>query len=386
MLTAGFVIALAAITFGLTWQARAAQQRWTKLIETESAAVARLDDFIHNQNAFRSQLTRGDANTAPPYEAVTQLLEMEPLSRIDTAALRTRVRAYEEMLRTGAPAEELDAESTRIVMEANRLKSEHQFQIKQQLKGLRHESQNMMLTGFGVAWIVAMIGFAVARITNSKVVRPVEDLRDAAQRIAGGDLEAAAPLTGDRELYDLGVAFNQMARKLKESARTDELTGLPNYRAFREHLDGIIERANRYGEHFGVLVLDLDRFKKYNDSYGHQAGNEALRRVAGAIAGSIRVVDFAARYGGEEFAVLAPNVDVASLHAVAERIRSSVEEAPAARGGAPVTVSIGAAIYRLDGNSAEALFHVADERLYQAKREGRNRVIVTSAPAVQSAG
>ena len=386
MLTAGFVLALAAITVGLTWQATRAQQRWTTLIETESAAVARLDDFIRAQNAFRSQLTHGDVNAGRPYAAVTQLLKARPLMAIDTAALQTRVVAYEQMLRTGAPAEELDAESARIVTEANRLKVEHQQQIERQLGVLKLESRNMMFVGFGVAWIVAMLGFAVSNITNRKVVRPLENLNHAATRISAGDLEVVAPVGGDYELYELGTAFNRMAKKLQDSARTDDLTALPNFRSFREQIKAGIDRANRYSEKFGVLVLDLDRFKKYNDTYGHQAGNDALHRVADAIRSSLRAVDFAARYGGEEFAVLAPQVDAEALAGVAERIRAAVEAIPAPPDGAQVTVSIGAAIYPSDGLSEEELFRAADERLYQAKHEGRNRVVVTSARAVQSAG
>ncbi len=385
-LMGGFAFALAAITFGLTWQAKVAQERWTKLIEQEAAAVARLDDFIRGQNAFRSQLTHGDVNAAPPYEAVTQLLQVQPLSENDTAALRVRVRSYEEMLRTGAEAGDLDAESARIVTEASRLKMDHQARIKGQLETLKHESRNMMLTGFGVAWIVVMLGLAMATITRNRVVQPLENLSQAAREIAAGDLAVRAPVGGDFELYELGMAFNRMADTLQKNARTDDLTGLPNFRAFRERIDSDIERAIRYGEQFGVLVLDLDRFKKYNDTYGHLAGNEALQRVAKAIAISIRAVDFGARYGGEEFAVLAPQVDADTLAGVAERIRKTIEAIPAAPGGTTLTVSIGAAIYPADGNSADALFHAADERLYQAKREGRNRVVIMSDRAVRSAG
>ena len=99
-----------------------------------------------------------------------------------------------------------------------------------------------------------------------------------------------------------------MADKLHEHARTDELTELPNFRAFRERIDDEIERASRYPEHFGVLVLDLDHFKQYNDRFGHLSGNFALQRVAQVIRATVRAVDFPARYGGEEFAVIVPQV------------------------------------------------------------------------------
>jgi diguanylate cyclase (GGDEF)-like protein len=177
----------------------------------------------------------------------------------------------------------------------------------------------------------------------------------------------------------LGVAFNRMADELKARARTDDLTALPNFRAFRERIDAELERADRYPERIGILVMDLDRFKKYNDTYGHAAGNDALQRVAHAIRQAVRSVDFPARYGGEEFAVILPQVDELALGAIAERIRAGVEAAPAPPDGAKVTVSIGAALYPDDARDREALFQLADARLYEAKAAGRNRVITPRA-------
>jgi diguanylate cyclase (GGDEF)-like protein len=230
-------------------------------------------------------------------------------------------------------------------------------------------SRALMPATLAVAWIIVMVSFAAVQVTLRKVVQPLEDLSRAADRIAAGDLAARAPVAGDREIAALGVALNRMADELRAHARTDELTALPNFRAFRERIDGEIERAARYGERFGVLVLDLDRFKKYNDTHGHLAGNDALQNVALVMRDAVRAVDFPARYGGEEFAVIVPQIDTPSLAAIAERIRAGVEATT------PVTVSIGAAIYPDDGVNADALFAVADERLYTAKKAGRNRVV-----------
>lgn len=251
--------------------------------------------------------------------------------------------------------------------------------------GLTWHARDMMLSGLAIAWIVVICSFAVVQITLRRVVRPLEDLAHAAGRIAAGDLNARAPVGGDFEIAQLGNAFNDMADKLRLHARTDELTDLPNFRAFRERIDAEIARAVRYPERFGVLVLDLDRFKQYNDKFGHLAGNEALQRVARALHIAVRSVDFAARYGGEEFAVILPQIEAATLATIAERVRALVESLPAPANGSSLTISIGGALYPEDGTSVEALFHVADERLYQAKREGRNRV-VSPAPARRSAG
>src|SRR5437016_2241888 len=236
-------------------------------------------------------------------------------------------------------------------------------------------SRAMVPANLAVAWIIVMVSFAAVQVTLRKVVRPLEELSRAADRIAAGDLAARAPVAGDHEIASLGVALNRMADELRAHARTDDLTALPNFRAFRERIDDEIARASRYNERFGILVLDLDRFKKYNDTYGHLAGNDALQRVAGVLRETVRSVDFPARYGGEEFAVIVPQIDAASLAAIAERIRAGVEALPAAPDGGPLTISIGAAIFPDDGREVDALFAAADERLYAAKRGGRNRVV-----------
>jgi diguanylate cyclase (GGDEF)-like protein len=245
-------------------------------------------------------------------------------------------------------------------------------------------SRHMVRAGLAIAWIVAICSFAAVQITLRKVVRPLEELARAADRIADGDLNARAPVAGDLEIAKVATAFNHMTDKLRAHARTDDLTDLPNFRAFRERIDAEIGRAVRYPEQFGILVLDLDRFKLYNDRFGHLAGNDALQRVARALRIAVRSVDFPARYGGEEFAVILPQIDAAAVGTIAERIRALVESLPAPAGGSEVTVSIGGALYPDDGTTVDALFHAADERLYQAKREGRNRV-VTPARARRSA-
>ena len=247
-----------------------------------------------------------------------------------------------------------------------------------------HQSRVIMSAGLAVAWIVVICSFAGVQITLRKVVRPLEQLARAADRIADGDLNARAPVAGDLEIAQLGTAFNHMADKLRAHARTDDLTDLPNFRAFREHIDAEIERAVRYPGQFGILVLDLDHFKLYNDRYGHLAGNDALQRVARALRIAVRAVDFPARYGGEEFAVIVPQIGAAALATIAERVRALVDSLPAPAGGALVIISIGGALYPEDGTTVDALFHVADDRLYQAKRDGRNRVVIP-VPARRSA-
>jgi diguanylate cyclase (GGDEF)-like protein len=382
-LTSAFALALFTITFGLSWQARQAQERWSRLIGVETTAIARLEELVRAQNAYQVQKTAG---IAPRYSVVTQLLLDPSLSRIDTSILRASIHAFDQQLQDPetTPAD-LEAASRRITAEARRIVDERKGEIGRQLPTLEAETRAMMSSGLAIAWIVVLISFAVVQTTLRRVVRPIEELAAAAGRVAEGDVSARAPVSGDREIAELGAAVNRMADELNSRARTDDLTTLPNFRAFRERIDNEIERAARYPERFGVLVLDLDRFKKYNDTYGHLAGNGALQRVSAVIRETVRTVDFPARYGGEEFAVIVPQIEAEALATIAERVRANVEKMPAPADGAQVTASIGAALYPDDGTNAEELFQAADERLYAAKSGGRNRVVAPAAGAAPRA-
>ena len=385
LLTAAFALALFAITFGLSWRAHLAQARWSRLAGVETQAIIALDEVIRAQNAFRPLIPRLPPSArADRYKAVMQLLDRQSLVAIDTSALRRAMNAFAGVLASPDPPREAIDRASRAVTEvAQSLIDARKKEMARQLPILERETREMMSAGLAIAWILVLCSFAAVQITLRRVVRPLEDLVGAADRISAGDLDARAPVGGDREIAQLGVAFNAMTNKLREHARTDELTELPNFRAFRERITTELERARRYPEQFGVLVLDLDHFKKYNDTHGHLAGNLALQRVAHIIRRAVRTVDFPARYGGEEFAVVVPQIEPTVLAMIAERIRAGVEALPAPPGGSTVTVSIGAALYPADGDNLDALFHVADERLYQAKREGRNRV-VSPAPVRRS--
>jgi diguanylate cyclase (GGDEF)-like protein len=165
------------------------------------------------------------------------------------------------------------------------------------------------------------------------------------------------------------------AAVLESQAHTDILSGLPNRRRFDEEFARAFGSAIRRSAPIGVAIVDIDRFKDYNDAFGHQAGDEALRRIAQAIAESVeRSGDFAARYGGEEFVVILEDTTLGGAVGVAERIRGAVLDAGIrAPAGGLLSVSAGVAA-RLPGSTGEALLRQADEALYDAKNAGRNRV------------
>lgn len=172
-----------------------------------------------------------------------------------------------------------------------------------------------------------------------------------------------------------GVVAGRHVGQLTELSYTDTLTKLHNARALAWRLEAETARASRYREPLTLMLLDLDRLKHVNDRFGHLAGDRALRHVAESIASQLRESDFAARKGGDEFAIIAPSTDEASAWILARRIRERITEATMADNEPPVTVSIGVAAKRTDEPvTAAALLAQADRALYEAKRQGRNRV------------
>jgi diguanylate cyclase (GGDEF)-like protein len=167
----------------------------------------------------------------------------------------------------------------------------------------------------------------------------------------------------------------ERAEELEDEAHTDTLTALANRRRFDEEFTRAFGSALRRSSPIAVALIDIDRFKQYNDSFGHQAGDVALRTIAETIAQSVeRSGDFAARYGGEEFVVILEDTTLAGAESVAERIRSAVlETGIRAPGGGCLSVSVGVA-GRLPTSTGESLLRQADAALYQAKNAGRNRV------------
>jgi len=189
---------------------------------------------------------------------------------------------------------------------------------------------------------------------------------DALRTLEEGEKEREAALgEADKQLA-------QMRHVLDNLSTMDPLTGLPNHRAFHETLDREMGRALRHGGALSLLLLDVDRFKPYNDFYGHPAGDEALRRIAGLVGETARVCDVAARFGGEEFALILPDTDVTGAVVLGERLRHAVADADGLE--RPLTASLGIATLTPSMCGVAELIAQADRALCHAKGEGRNRV------------
>jgi len=171
--------------------------------------------------------------------------------------------------------------------------------------------------------------------------------------------------------------------QLVQQAKTDPLTRLPNRTALLETCRKELNRAARFSRSLAIGMIDIDGFKHYNDTYGHLAGDDLLRALPDLLQTGRRAADLIARYGGDEFTLLLPETDAAGAIILAERICLAVAhfpfaqtgEIPTAQSVSPITISVGVAVFPEEGNQPEALLSQADQRLYEAKRQGGNRVV-----------
>jgi diguanylate cyclase (GGDEF)-like protein len=254
--------------------------------------------------------------------------------------------------------------------------------------------------------LATIIAVAIGMATADKITQPILQLNAFAREIARGNLDLTVDIRGIKEFKVLGNSFNQMVWQLQQSfnalatqnaelislnkrkeeleylAEVDGLTQVANRRCFDERFPWEWQRLLRQGQSLSLILFDVDYFKRYNDTYGHQAGDECLRKIAEAAKRSVtRTEDLVCRYGGEEFAVILPNTDIHGATVIAERLCQAVRglKIPHSQSEvcAIVTLSVGvaSAIPQPD-STAEMMLNQADRALYGAKRQGRDRIVV----------
>jgi diguanylate cyclase (GGDEF)-like protein len=249
-----------------------------------------------------------------------------------------------------------------------------------------------------VVGLLLFIGLG-AYLLGLTLVRPLDRLTGGASKVAAGDLEVDLPVLSGSEVGYLTEVFNDMVARLRQGREqlavinetlrkknkelhelsiTDSLTGLYNRKHLMETLENEVARSKRHKHDFSVLVIDIDHFKEYNDTYGHLAGDEVLSRLATVFKESVRSCDYVARYGGEEFILVLPEIGPEDGVKAAERIRKKVAKESFAGDGETiqVTVSVGVASYPKDGDDSQSIIRHADTALYKSKESGRNRVVL----------
>lgn len=241
---------------------------------------------------------------------------------------------------------------------------------------------------FGIAAALAVAAL-LSFLFSGTISRPLILLKHAADKVAQGDLDCRVEIDTRDKIGELAASFNRMVadmkrsteqlheanRKLLEVSITDNLTGLNNYAHFMNELKKEEARASRSDSNFGVILFDLDRFKKVNDTYGHEKGNLLLRAVSDILKANARQMDTVARYGGDKLVMLLPDSGGAERE-VAERIRKKIESTEftgIADTPLRITISGGVCTYPRDAQSVHELLDKADQGLYRAKNGGRNK-------------
>jgi diguanylate cyclase (GGDEF)-like protein len=237
--------------------------------------------------------------------------------------------------------------------------------------------------GTSVLLIALLLAAALAAYVGSLIVRPLQRLSGVVAKAASGDTSVELPTGAGGEVGQLTQVFKNLVTRVRERegqgelerlSVTDALTGLYNRRHLMGTLANEVQRSRRLRRTFSVLLADVDHFKQYNDTQGHLGGDAALVKIAEILRQTTRGVDSVARYGGEEFVVMLIEAPIATAAAVGERLRARV--AGEDFGAGRLTVSVGAAEYPTHGETPEELIASADAAMYQAKNEGRDRVIV----------
>ncbi|MFZ3072587.1 MAG: diguanylate cyclase [Thermodesulfobacteriota bacterium] len=254
--------------------------------------------------------------------------------------------------------------------------------------------QRLLWIFYGLATVIG-IGVMLEFLVKRLVTNPIKDIVHMFRGISvSGDLTSRTEIKGDpgQEINELVSEFNVMARKLNdrtdemklmnkrliELSVTDDLTQVFNYRYFYARLNEEVNRSIRNRREFSLVLMDIDDFKKYNDTYGHRQGDMILAKLAGLLKATLRKTDIIVRYGGEEFAAILPDTDKDNAAVMGERLRKAVAEAELmSMDGAPlgrITLSIGVATFLVDAKDGEELVKKVDAACYAAKEKGKNRV------------
>lgn len=252
------------------------------------------------------------------------------------------------------------------------------------LAGLRYNPHvTVYTTALAMVEYAGVVWYAVRVGDLYNLIDPVVHR----QRLVYGQFDLVVQLTNLVLIGSGGLVATfgvRRARELRTASVLDALTGLYNRRFFDERFEHEFLRAERYGRSLSVVMIDIDRFKLYNDRHGHVAGDEVLREVADILRDGVRTTDTVARYGGEEFVLLIPETNKAQVMALVERLRERVEAHPflgaESQPGGALTISLGVAGYPDDSRDRLELLERADAALYAAKRAGRNRVVSWSDP------
>lgn len=269
--------------------------------------------------------------------------------------------------------------------------------VDMSLSQLIREESSLRIAALRNVLLAFLLSVILSLLFARPIIKPTRMFIDAAQRVRNGELDFQMPDGRSDEIGEFARAFNEMIAGLREmrdrlieGSSRDFLTGLYNHMYFHERLDEEVRRAHRFQYSLSVQMIDLDRFKSINDTFGHPVGDSILRQLAAVLRSCVRDIDVVVRYGGDEFAVILPQSDKKASTAVAERIRTAVEShkfaaeplsellgegfVPGEQNTIGVTVSIGVATHPEDHGTKDGIVMAADIALFRAKNVHRNSV------------
>jgi diguanylate cyclase (GGDEF)-like protein len=393
----GAMILLLSILTVLTWrighQIRSTMQSQIEVLTT-SERLAHYGDVL--ELSIKSVVAHGDQSAARRYRAVQPELRRTLNKLRNTVQLDQNRAAARQMNRIDLALIAREYQALELVNEgkidaARALINSEQYDhlvgaYRQGIEGIEERSRAyVQSTQEELRWylratlVLSLAAFLLIGLAWFLLVRPA--------RSWGRQLNAARARAEEaaRRLTEQKAELKLLNRKLFDQARIDPLTKLNTRLRLSEDLQVLAARIERYSERYCAVMCDVDHFKAYNDTYGHPAGDEVLRKVAGALAESCRGGDQVYRYGGEEFLIIMPGDSLEGAGRGAERHRAAIEALQIPHSGSPlgiVTVSMGLAVIESGGPEAvEAWLEEADAALYRAKRAGRNRVAVAGSVA-----
>ncbi len=371
-------------------------------LEAVEEALEKLRDRVLRETRWAD----GSAELPPVHEVLIHLVERLPIP----PDLAQEAVAVVERMEPGISPDDLPEAIEAVAGLAYRVQAriqEEKRELEALLRDLAARLQEIDRTLLGT-WEQTRAGFEASRSLDAVVREEIEGLEEQSTRAPDMDalrasvhealdairthLEAHRRAEDEREsaleaevealrkavsrLEQEVEEHREQTRRARELSTRDPLTGAFNRLAYQERARVEEARWRRYGAPLSLIILDVDRFKTINDSFGHRAGDLVLRTIAQLVGSRIREVDFFARYGGEEFVILLPETPLEAAREVAEKVRRSVEAFRFhARGKRiPITISCGVAQLR-QGDTVEAAFERADAALYRAKGDGRNRTV-----------
>jgi len=347
------------------------------LKEMEGALIR----VVPNYTIFKGStiLAASPATATLPADALRNAMKAESLRDQSGVDYHLVLDKKMEKLDFYVPLKNLGLPATTLYTSLALTEIGRRFRDLYQLLGVTVLALTLLHAGFGI-------------LIYRLVITPILELHDATRKVAAGDFSQKVKSRRFDEIGALAEGFNYMMGvvqdtlgRMERMAVTDELTGLRNRRYFFEKIEESVANSQRYGQNLGLMLLDIDYFKKINDNFGHVAGDQVLRAISACLVANSRKTDIVARYGGEELIVLLPSTDLAGTRLAAEKVRQAMEDLRILVDNGRelnITTSVGIVEYQSllkqseNTVSVTVFVEAADGALYQAKRNGRNRVEV----------